>query len=309
MKEQFETKGAEFQDSSGTIRLENVEGNVSIQGENPYDWHKHPAFWEQIEGNLGGLRKIYTVGGEPLLIDRHYDLLRLLIDKGRSQNVIIEYNSNITVIPSRAMELWKSFKEVRIGASIDGYGKINDYIRHPSRWETIEKNLSLLDAADAPLKLWIATTAQAYNIYYLTDLLKWKILKNFGRVNTSPHAPFLKLHPLHKPAHFSVQALPEEVKRATEARFADFQKSWFLPHLHESGLPKEEKAGLARQMSQLLGGYLTLMRKKDLSDLLPTFWRETTIMDAYRKESFQEVMPEIAGPIVSHLRRNGMNVG
>ncbi|HRO67542.1 MAG TPA: twitch domain-containing radical SAM protein, partial [Pseudobdellovibrionaceae bacterium] len=56
-----------------------------------FDWHEKPAFWESLESRARDLRHIYIVGGEPLLIDRHYRFLRHLIDIGQAPQVTLEY--------------------------------------------------------------------------------------------------------------------------------------------------------------------------------------------------------------------------
>lgn len=306
-KEYFETMGKGFQETSGRVALENVHGRVRVQGTNPYDWHESPHFWEQIEANLDGVKQMHTVGGEPLLIERHYELLRRLVNSGKAKDVIVDYNSNITVVPQKALALWKEFKEVRIGASIDGYGKINEYIRHPSKWETTENNLDLLDQAEGNFNVWITTTVQIYNIFYLTDFLRWKIERNFRRVNKNPSYPFVNAHPLHNPKHFHIAALPASVKEMVVRKFERFYTQWFLPYTMDSALSELEKKNNLEAMRALLGGYTNMMRQQDLSEHLPEFWRVTASMDRYRGENFFETMPEIAYPISDALKAKGFS--
>lgn len=296
-KEHFETISPFFHDTSGKVHLENRAGKIQIQGENPYEWYLSDHFWNQMEKNLSGVQKIYCVGGEPLLIDRHFDLLKKLVESGHSKNVIMDYNSNITVIPPKALELWKHFKEVRVGASLDGVGKINDYIRNPSKWAVAERNLDLLDKIEGNITVWIAATIQIYNIYYLTDFLKWRIEKNFARVNNIPRAPFLTTHPLHTPKHFSIKALPPQVKIMVAEKFEHFYQNWFLPYMSQAEITPQKRQIWMSKMKPLLDGYRDLMNSEDLSHHLPQFLAATQRMDQHRKESFAETMPEIAIPI------------
>ena len=38
--------------------------------------------------------------------------------------------------------MWKHFKQVNVGGSVDGVGAINNYIRQsPSKWEQVTKNI------------------------------------------------------------------------------------------------------------------------------------------------------------------------
>lgn len=301
-REYFDTVGPAFRDTSGPVTLEkNEDGQLRVQGENPYSWHEAHGFWEQAEKELRGIRKIYVVGGEPLLIERHYELLRKIVASGKAAEVTIEYNSNITVLPEKALDLWKYFKNVRIGASIDCHGKINDYIRHPSRWEIIEKNLDTLDRGADNLTVWIAATVQIYNIFYFTDFLKWKILKGYRKVNASDRLPFVTTHPLHSPAHFNIQALPPAAKSRVEEKFAEFYDSWFLPYLASADFSEEKRHAWKTQMKKLLDGYVAFMRKEDLSQHLEKFVEATATMDRYRKENFAATMPELSELIHGHL--------
>lgn len=260
-----------------------------------FEWYNSESFWRQIRGNVSDLRKVYCVGGEPLLIDAHYDFLEFLIEGNKSKDIVVEYNSNVTILPDRAVELWRHFKKVRIGASIDAVGVVNDYIRYPSRWDQIERNLDLLDSVDAPLEIWLAPTVQILNIYYLTDFIKWRLLKKFKRINRGRHSPFLTLHPLHNPAHYNIQALPQAVKEAVSQKFDDFYSGWFSDFLESREGCASEKITESRQrMETLLSGYKRMMWKKDLSHHMGMFWRETKIRDKYRKQSFFESLPEFA---------------
>ena len=53
---------------------------------------------------------LYINGGEPTLIKAHWNYLRKLVDSGRSKNIILWYNINMTNLPEE-ITLWKEFKE------------------------------------------------------------------------------------------------------------------------------------------------------------------------------------------------------
>lgn len=303
-KEHYETNGPTFVDSSSTVKLENMLGTIRVEGFNPYGWHESEKFWKETEENLSNVQLMYLVGGEPLLIERHYELLEKLISLGRAKNVILDYNSNIVLLPPRALALWKNFKEVRLGCSIDGYGKINEYIRHPSKWANTEKNLDILDAAEGNLKVWITTTVQIYNVFYLTDLIKWKIERKFRLINNQQNSPWVTTHPLHTAKHFNIKALTPKLKSLVASKFDDFFINWFLPYAHEN-FSEAERPRLIENMNRLLGGYKSFMYQDDLSALLPKFWKTTQEMDRYRNQSFLETMPEFAEPLLEELQALG----
>ena len=83
------------------------------------------------------VEKIYFAGGEPLIMPEHFQLLTKLIETGRSKNVTLIYNTNCTILDYKGnnlLDLWKNFKWVNIGASIDAMGTRIEYIRKGTRW-------------------------------------------------------------------------------------------------------------------------------------------------------------------------------
>ena len=91
------------------------------------------------------IQELYFEGGEPLLIPEHYKILEFLVEEGLARQVNLRYNSNGLELPDKLFKLWDHFKEVRFNFSIDAYAERNDYIRYPSKWSDVEKNLKKLD--------------------------------------------------------------------------------------------------------------------------------------------------------------------
>lgn len=89
------------------------------------------------------VEKISFIGGEPTISEEHINFLTLLTQKNISKNISINYVSNLTGISENLINLWKNFKSVHVSVSIDGYGKVNDYIRYPFKWTKVEENLRM----------------------------------------------------------------------------------------------------------------------------------------------------------------------
>ena len=68
-----------------------------------------------------------------------------MVDEGYAKDCNLRYNSNGLELPDKLFKLWEHFKEVRFNFSIDAYGERNNYIRYPSKWEEVAKNLKKLD--------------------------------------------------------------------------------------------------------------------------------------------------------------------
>mgnify|MGYP006219594049 FL=1 len=118
--------GDGFQDTHGYVKLDkNSKGRLHTSD---YDWHTSEKFWDHIESNIPNMQHVYMAGGEPLMIERHYDFLQKCIDMGQASKMSIEYNTNMTNLQPRVLELWKKFKTVKVGASVDGMGKVVEYL-------------------------------------------------------------------------------------------------------------------------------------------------------------------------------------
>ena len=86
--------GTEWDDTHGKVVLEKNDKGRWIT--DAYDWHFSTTFWDQIESKIGNIEHVYMAGGEPLLIERHYEFLEKCIDADVAKDIIIEYNTNVT---------------------------------------------------------------------------------------------------------------------------------------------------------------------------------------------------------------------
>jgi hypothetical protein len=209
-----------FKETSGDVIIKDVNGKLCTS---EYDWPNHEPFWEYLETHSKNIQHVYFAGGEPMLIERHYDFLQRCIDQDVAKNIIIEYNTNMSTLPPRVAKLWEAFKQVRVGASIDGYGKVLEYQRHPAKWDKLLKNLTILDTMPANIYGWLAFTVTAYNVNHMIDFMKWKLTESgFKKINSSARRPIITHHVAHHPKHLNIRVLPDEMKQQLTSKFEDF---------------------------------------------------------------------------------------
>ena len=78
------------------------------------------------------IREIYWCGGEPLMWDIHWTAMQRIIDLGFAKEVYVRYNTNLsrtTYKQQNVFDMLKNFQDWQICASLDGTGKIGEYIR------------------------------------------------------------------------------------------------------------------------------------------------------------------------------------
>jgi sulfatase maturation enzyme AslB (radical SAM superfamily) len=130
-----------------------------------------------IYNTYPNVTRIAFVGGEPTIMEEHTKYCQQLIDGDRAKNITLSYVSNLTGITNKLLEMWTHFKEIHISLSIDGYGKVNDYIRYPFKWAKIEKNTRLLfdlrKKEPHKYSLNLSHTVSVFNIIQSPKLLNW----------------------------------------------------------------------------------------------------------------------------------------
>lgn len=84
------------------------------------------------------VEELYWVGGEPLMWEKHWSIMQQLVNEDHAKNVVVRYNTNLNRIKRGSSELYTllpNFKRVNLCASIDGVGKIGEYIRTGLDWD------------------------------------------------------------------------------------------------------------------------------------------------------------------------------
>lgn len=281
-----------YTESFGKVRLVRSPAGKLEPVPNQYNWHELDNFWNYMD-TADGFKKIHMVGGEPTLIDEHYQFLERCIDKGISKQIEIEYNTNLVKIPPRAWELWREFRTVYVGASVDGIGPVNEYIRHPTRWESVEHNLNRLDT-DNTINIvpWISHTVMAYNIFYMPETLEYFMRKQYNRISMlDVNNPLMSPHPLYRPEYLCIQALPPHAKRRISDRL-DKKKTELLllaDQLYDDEVKQSfVKSGIERHLTF----YKEFMNQKDITDKADIFWKFTNKLDEIRNESISKALPE-----------------
>lgn len=225
---------------------------------------------EYLKNNIQSLDCLYFAGGEPLLLDSHYKILELLINKNRECNVI--YNTNLTNLnfkDKHVLNYWKILPNVTVGASIDLTGNRASYVRHGSDYDIIKENYKSIKDF---VKFKITSTLSIYNIFDL-QLLQ----KEWIELGVMPQDISFNL--LINPDYMSIQVLPED--------FKNLAKDSINKHI-EFLQQKDNTNNIVNQWLNAVK-YMTLANK---SFLLGEFFKDSDIKDKFRNESFEESFPE-----------------
>jgi len=232
----------------------------------PRENHK---FWDEIDHCLDNIRYIEFTGGEPFLIDQHFDMLQGIVDRGIAHQVEIHYNTNGTTYPPRGEKIWPHFKTVEIAFSIDDIGQRFEYQRSNAVWNEVCENVDRfrnLKEINKNIVLQVCTTVNVFNVRYLDQVAQW--------IDTNKQSfNFVYWNMMHEAWYFSIGCLPDTVKQA----IAD--------HLRAANVPSQFRSEFDRiiefmQRGASTDGFMTKMKINDL--------------DRKRGQDLSQVEPELA---------------
>lgn len=221
------------------------------RGIGDYDWAARSDSWEKLLPAINKLRKIHLAGGEPFLAPKHLWLLKELVRSGASRNVVLQYNTNLSILPKELIRIIPEFRSIHFIASFDGVGKIQEYIRVGSSWERSKENLiQLSDLAEKykNITLSLNSTIQAQNFFHLPDLfLELQELNQSSRL--IPKLPFFVM--VDDPKFLHVSNMDDEEKRNTRSRIEDFLEGF------------DDSGNYQMQIEQLKGALKELDRNQN----------------------------------------------
>lgn len=159
-------------------------------------------YLHQIIKQLPTLQQLRISGGEPFYNPSTFELLNRAIDQGHAGHIDLAINTNFVKIDNKIFDMLCNFQSVDLFASIDGYGRVNDYIRTGSLWQEIEQNYEIYSAYKTKINLYVNVTIQVFNILYLEDIFRWAIDRQI--------LPIPSL--LEYPRWLSIRHMPQSLK-------------------------------------------------------------------------------------------------
>lgn len=174
----------------------------SLKGTKQASWFLSEGFYEELSEHKN-LKTIYINGGEPLLVKEHKTLLENLVLFGRAKEIELKYSTNLTIKDEEAVELWSQFKNVELMLSLDDLGSRNDYLRYPSKWDQLEKNLAWYLKSKVEDSIIICQTVSALNAEFCSELVL------FCQANNIKHT----LNLVESPSYLGAASISEENRR------------------------------------------------------------------------------------------------
>jgi len=150
---------------------------------------------------------VKIIGGEPLVMKKQFEYLKMLIDTGHSKNITVKYQTNMTKLGNKnhkVIDFIPHFHRFVFTASLDSMGDAIEYCRRRTKWDEIVQNLKTVRAYP---NVTVDTNAVMgfLSILRFYEFLEWKEKTDLIHKHLSVYA-------LERPAHFQVRNLPQKIK-------------------------------------------------------------------------------------------------
>ena len=245
-------------------------------------WFDTPEFLESVEEWLPNVNRLYFTGGEPTIIQRTYWILEKCVELGIAKDIDLVFNSNMTNIQPRFLDLLAKFRDVLMCLSVDGYAQYNEYIRSGSRWNIVDKHIRDYATSDVVGNILFSPVVQIYNILNITQLLDYaeEITKFSGRrIDIS----FLMNN---YPKCLDIRNLPKHVRVEGQKRLGDWLNTskYFVDDERNiatvegiiKALEDDNVNADAKKQMQIFKEYTELLdnkRDQSFKDSIPDLWR------------------------------------
>lgn len=201
--------------------------NIKIEKTDRFD-----EILEEIRQYVNNVHTIEIIGGEPLMMLDHYRLLDMLIETGQSQEIELQYVTNLTKLQhmnKNFLDYLDKFKKIKINVSVDGIKEQCEWIRYGTKWDELVENIHTIRQYDK-IKLSIAFCASLLSVeqtiatydYFALDGIRVEMSdaivtnprqlnpKNLPNEVKEPLIRELKYHPQHKKFGNIIKTLEQE---------------------------------------------------------------------------------------------------
>lgn len=209
----IDTDTVEVQFEDIDIRFSNI-CNLKCVMCSPENSHLHnngvivkikDGFLDELKPKLKKLKRIYFAGGEPLIMDEHYEILDHLSKV--NNNVKIGYSTNLQILEKgkyKVLELWSRFKQKPfVAVSCDGLYELGEKIRTGFSTDKFVENIKLLEKNNIPLI--ISYTVGSYNALEIPLFIEQ--IKELGINANITFSNYVQY-----PTKYSIQSLDSNLK-------------------------------------------------------------------------------------------------
>ena len=233
--------------------------------------------YDQLINYLPMVEQVYFAGGEPLIMEEHYKILKALINIGKAHEVRLIYNTNFTNMSYKnlnVLDLWPEFKDVSVGASLDAMGPRAELARNGTVWKDVETNREQMLKKCPQVDFYISATLSAFNFYHVVDFHNTWVEKGYIKYQD------WNMNVVQDPEYYRADILPASMKSK-------------VTDLYNNHIEKIEPLDHLGRATNGFKSAINFINAKDNTVLLPKFRKYIKLLDERRNQKTLEVFPEL----------------
>ena len=204
------------------------------------------------------VEEVYWVGGEPLMYEQHWRYMKRIIELGDGQNVYARYNTNLSRVNYKGINLYNDIlsrlRDWQICASIDGTGKIGEYIRtgldYDSWLENFRQGCAIASHRRQMRIDFTLTLPGMFEVIRIRELAEREGVDILAKVIFS-FSPDIVMSPLALPRSILHPWVDEIISGISNSPLTDILVQLKTRPTFEEQWPNEYRAGLKRGKARI----------------------------------------------------------
>lgn len=235
---------------------------------------KPPGYYDDIIENIvPNLHTIMFSGGETLYQKQHYEFLDRIPEE-HARRIYLTYVTNGTVTGMGrydVFELWGKFRQVNAIVSTDGTGRLFEYFRHGSSWDTVASNIRAFRQAGVRVTAEITTS-----VFQILDMPR--ICEDIYEVGVDQMSSSL----VQWPAELCVRLVPDDIKSRIAGEWDGYVAS----------IGDARKRKMVRSAGDMVVGYMKA--GNNTGKTWDDFKAYAAVLDDLLETDFRQACPDLA---------------
>lgn len=242
--------------------------------------------------NIDTLKLIEFSGGETLMMDEQYEMLKYLIDNNKTSDIELSYNTNLSILKYKnynILDYWRKWDpdKLTVHVSLDEIGQRAEYVRSGTVWKNIEQNLKTISDENFIKKVNITVTV--FNIFRLPEIITYLIDIGFISDKYNYNNFVIGLEGGMDGGIYNPFLYDQHTRNKIKSKILEFISS----------CKQNYNVDFSEQFCDLLYGldndpYPSI-------EVIKKFFKKTLSLDKIRNESFLDYVPELKG-LLNYLK-------
>lgn len=268
------------------------------------------------------VEEIKFTGGEPMLHPNFIKIIDIILATGRAHLITLDIFTNASWVPrAKVLDRLKQFGKVVINLSIDGVGKVNDYVRAPSEWSTVEESVKEWLVAEGKFSStffikWVPCVS-IYNVWQFREMIDWWFNLQFEIKNKKwwesitlmqsnelievPQVTMI-VNIVHEPKYLSVTHYPG--KEELISLLIEHKRN-FIDKIKQEATEEKEQWAVELQLEGIYNKVIGALYADADPAMLQTFMEYTVDLDKLRSQDLRTDIPFLWDKIKNHVEYKG----